>query len=537
MLEKQLKVIESSYCEKGVPSNVVINPIQAYKSSDDIIDDSSIDINSSKEVFNLSFRDGSFDSFKQSPLSSAISSDTSHSSYSLLLFGGSIALAWIYVIIPTNNYWIFSMVKQEWWAIIGMINYMELQDACLPNVSDVTYILSYTLGLSLSPILFVIVYVMDTDYSNIPALAISLPVVIITILYGLDSIVNRRREDVMNETPMTNTEAIINILFDTSRASSTPKLSLAQVYELPKNKNSSSTSFGLCILPRFVYRSLGLSKPELCGDSVVQWILATTFGSLYILNFQFLIYFTFYFRGHSSSGIGKKTVLFMIYLFVNTIFRVVLKRIGLAIDRRKRGSLSLFFIGECIGLFFYFTFYRILFESLNWTDFAVFQSCHLLSEWVLYPLRSSLWLLGIIRAIEHRFPIIIGIFLPPGTDQQDWLHFIALDFGLRVLVIITTSVEMLVMLATIDFFPWVSSGLNQGLASLELSSTILIVALVTELLNAYMMDLTYYQPQGISVMIKVKHCFRDVKFSFLVFMIAAILMINPMYAFIENAPL
>jgi hypothetical protein len=41
-------------------------------------------------------------------------------------------------------------------------------------------------------------------------------------------------------------------------------------------------------------------------------------------------------------------------------------------------------------LLFYFTFYRVLFESINsWVTFFACQVLHVCSEWVLYPLRAS----------------------------------------------------------------------------------------------------------------------------------------------------
>ena len=50
----------------------------------------------------------------------------------------------------------------------------------------------------------------------------------------------------------------------------------------------------------------------------------------------------------------------------------------------------MFFVGEYLCLMFYYTFYRVLFESIpDWGTFFALEACHLFFEWICYPLRAS----------------------------------------------------------------------------------------------------------------------------------------------------
>jgi hypothetical protein len=120
----------------------------------------------------------------------------------------------------------------------------------------------------------------------------------------------------------------------------------------------------------------------------------------------------------------------------------------------------MFFVAEYIGLMFYYCFYRVLFESINsWSLFLIFQLIHLASEWILYPLRGSQMMLPILNLIQYYIPFLN--FVPEGTDYFDWLNFIALDFGVRLVVMISTAVAVLILVLTIDFCPWIHNSLHQ----------------------------------------------------------------------------
>lgn len=85
-----------------------------------------------------------------------------------------------------------------------------------------------------------------------------------------------------------------------------------------------------------------------------------------------------------------RIALFLLFIACNTVLRMALKSLGMHLDKQKRSSISMYFVAEVMSLFFYYTFYRVLFESIHSVvEFSVFQALHLLSEWLLYAGRCS----------------------------------------------------------------------------------------------------------------------------------------------------
>lgn len=54
--------------------------------------------------------------------------------------------AWLYVVIPNTNFWVFNLVKNQMWSFTTLIAYVEMQDIALPDSKDSTYLLSYGFG-------------------------------------------------------------------------------------------------------------------------------------------------------------------------------------------------------------------------------------------------------------------------------------------------------------------------------------------------------------------------------------------------------
>eukprot|EP01036_Dinobryon_divergens_P036160 gene36160-47015_t len=72
------------------------------------------------------------------------------------------------------------------------------------------------------------------------------------------------------------------------------------------------------------------------------------------------------FRSLSRNGCSDGTLigLFFVYVIACTIFRVIIKRMGMECDKLKMNTASMFFLAEFFCLCFYYNFYRVLFESI-----------------------------------------------------------------------------------------------------------------------------------------------------------------------------
>jgi hypothetical protein len=212
------------------------------------------------------------------------------------------------------------------------------------------------------------------------------------------------------------------------------------------------------------------------GNRKRLWLFGSLFTILIGALHVFLIYFTNFFRsissGHSGSNkdFGPKSdtliELFFVYVFVCTVFRAVIKRLGMECDKLKMNTTSMFFVGEFFCLTYYYIFYRILFESIpNWPTFFVLEFCHLLFEWVCYPLRASDRLNQFITSpqvvvngwCDNR--IVEAVFFPYGLGLEDWQYFVAVDFGIRCFVIVASGVSFTMIILCVSFFPWVRKQL------------------------------------------------------------------------------
>ncbi len=60
-------------------------------------------------------------------------------------------IAWIYAIIPVNNYWIYTLVKSQLWVIIVSATEIEIFSNNLPDTPDSIYIIAY-FGIFIAPI-------------------------------------------------------------------------------------------------------------------------------------------------------------------------------------------------------------------------------------------------------------------------------------------------------------------------------------------------------------------------------------------------
>lgn len=297
-------------------------------------------------------------------------------------------------------------------------------------------------------------------------------------------------------------------------------------------------------LPRQVYDYvLQLPRGKVKRGTNRKWIWFVT--TCYVLSIQafyfFLNFFTDSFRKVPVDDNFQRIRLFVVYIIVCMILKTIIKRLGMHLDCLKENTSSLFFIGEIVGLMFYFTFYRVLFESIVvWWEFVVFQVLHVISEWILYPLRASNYFFEQQREAMKYLPwkkktqedakgfelITIG--------YEDWLDFVCLDFGLRVFIEITSGISMLLFFLLIDYLPYAHYELKETSGS-DIGVTTLFIALavVIELISAFLMNHYFFIPKNKHIRKVVDNSFRNYKFGFLVFVVCAMELINPLDAFID----
>jgi hypothetical protein len=141
-------------------------------------------------------------------------------------------------------------------------------------------------------------------------------------------------------------------------------------------------------------------------------------------------------------------------------------------------------------------------------------------------------MLPILNLIQYYIPFLN--FVPEGTDYFDWLNFIALDFGVRLVVMISTAVAVLLLVLTIDFCPWIHNSLHQHGQDVIKSSIYLTLAAIFEVINATIINFYFFRPLKIDLFLKIKMAFGNIKFAVLVIAIGTSLFINIVYTFTEN---
>ncbi len=294
-------------------------------------------------------------------------------------------------------------------------------------------------------------------------------------------------------------------------------------------------------LPRQIYDyilELPVGKVKRNTNRLWLWFVTTC----YIVSVQgfyfFLNFFTIAFRKVPEYDNFQRIKLFILYIIVCMILKTIIKRIGMYLDCMKENTSSLFFLGEIAGLMFYFTFYRVLFESIVvWWEFLLFQVMHILSEWILYPCRASQYFYQKQKAFIEMLPWTEKDTQKDkidGLGYEDWLDFICLDFGFRVFIELTSGFSMLFYFLLIDYVPWIHYGLKQTSPN-DVGSTALLIAiaLIVELVSAFTMNKYFFIPKNKNIRNIVDNSFRNPKFGFLAFTFCAMELINPLDAFID----
>merc|ERR1719419_1292698 len=92
-------------------------------------------------------------------------------------------------------------------------------------------------------------------------------------------------------------------------------------------------------------------------------------------SFDFTLYFILHFTEAPDT---EKPFWYAAFVIINLLYKAVLKGLGIIIDAGKSGTFSLFFYAELMILMFYYSFYRVLFDSLGGSlgSYFVFAGIH-----------------------------------------------------------------------------------------------------------------------------------------------------------------
>jgi hypothetical protein len=158
---------------------------------------------------------------------------------------------------------------------------------------------------------------------------------------------------------------------------------------------------------------------------------------------------------------------------------------------------------------------------------------HLSAEWVTYPLRASSSVFKLFRAIELTFPRIDGLLLLQSTDERDWLSFIALDFGLRCTVVITSALGVVFLLLIINRVPYIahSSGLRCDALTERRTLLFTVASIGLEVANAALMNRLFFRRRDVDVLEKVLTCFDNKRFCLLATLLCSLSFIGVVFAF------
>eukprot|EP01040_Poterioochromonas_malhamensis_P008505 gene8505-9201_t len=588
---------------------------------------------------------------------------------------GSFLLALIYAILPDGNYWIYYYIKNQYWALMSLIESIEIMTINIPDVKETSYFLSYLFGFMIPMIIHLIAYYQGASIRNniyVAALSGASTVVMNWIIYGIDCFLypgvptktslfddtnNQQRlplptpdpsnkhksftlcevatltsrADVMTSarnkyrsmfvaigesfslpspgrrstffSPSITTvgEDFKRRMFTTTTTNTLNPLSNTptkpqNTFEIEENTTttSSSSSSGehsslhhdkekksFCYyylyelkyyFPRYwnnnhnnndemqckegIYCPLRINNNHNYYDRRIIWFYSLLFAILFCLNYFFLIIITINFRDDSNSLITDIS-LFLLFLIVTTIFRITMKNIGSILDSissmntQYKSTISMYFIAEVTCLLFYYTFYRILFRSIeNFYEFFIFQFLHLLMEWFLYIIRTSyffyLYTEWFILTYCYDWFIVQKIRF----SFTDWQKFMTLDFAIRLVILLSSTYAMILLFLTIHYLPWIHSDLLQDdsndngsndddgeVASFEFTLLILGIALVIEVINAWIMNEYYFKPNHLYIDKEMKSCYKNASFGMLTLFIGVVLYINPIFALTNDTAL
>ena len=93
---------------------------------------------------------------------------------------------------------------------------------------------------------------------------------------------------------------------------------------------------------------------------------------------------------------------------------------------------------------------------------------------------------------------------------------------------------MVILLIIVSESSWIRNGLSQPDPLLLHSSELIILSVILEIINAFIMNHFFFSKEKINVKQLVVNCFSNKRFAFISLILASILFINPFAVFNES---
>jgi len=422
-----------------------------------------------------------------------------------LPFLGGAIIAFVFVAAPLglnapeyqNNFWVYAYFQQYCWDLAGYFMIFTLMDAAIPGMPIGLKLTTHFFGITASPIYRTIFHSLHMD-ANLEVNTFS-----ILICSDLPVFIG----------------FLIHTLFF-AKADSRTGLPVLDVY---------TGAYWLEMSPQ---------RTTLFREPIWQYLLVGIFVAVFSSVYAALEYFTFHFTDAPGA---EKPFWYASFVIINLLYKAVLKGLGIIIDAGKSGTFSLFFYAELAILMFYYSFYRVLFDSLggsveSYFVFAAVQVQHVLHEWVFYPLRATKkyydWYRSFVKGIrEYQSTILDALFAPLSLklvfSYRDWASFVTLDYGLRFCVAIFTSITY------VTYFTFLRYGWNRhhfNYYSTEENSiyvnfvVFIICSSLVEIVNTWIMEIYFLKPRKLRMISRLSRLFTNRSF-----MIASSLLVGTLF--------
>eukprot|EP00658_Telonema_sp_P-2_P026255 TRINITY_DN20592_c0_g1_i2.p1 TRINITY_DN20592_c0_g1~~TRINITY_DN20592_c0_g1_i2.p1 ORF type:complete len:456 (-),score=103.67 TRINITY_DN20592_c0_g1_i2:101-1468(-) len=254
-----------------------------------------------------------------------------------------------------------------------------------------------------------------------------------------------------------------------------------------------------------------------------------------------------------DSGSGKESAAwetfgwFILFVIVCQAFKTIGKRLGVMADQGKRGTFSLYFALEFLTTLLYYTFYRTLFDRVVYVwMFAVLQGLHICFEWLVFPFKASAtfwaWYTRIQAGLEPDSilkEIMHAVVMAPGVrTHRDLECVVTMEVALRMICSLFSAVGFLVVVLLThkgpDYLQSQFKEMDKNSDSLGTFVGFTASAMVTEILNVLIMELFFFRPRKLSVLLTASDkLFGQRRYPLNIAGVSATLLINIVYPKID----
>jgi hypothetical protein len=175
---------------------------------------------------------------------------------------------------------------------------------------------------------------------------------------------------------------------------------------------------------------------------------------------------------------------------------------------------------ELVASSYYYLFYRFLFARVeNAYLFGGFQLVHLLSEWIIFPLRTTQWYFNVLDRICSAFNLGLRArrllcAAPFVMSVDDTSCFVCLDFALKTAIAISNSITFTLLLSFgrlgYNSQHYCFGNLSDDQFRLTLVYT--GISIVLEVLSVLLMEFLFWRPRHLSMLHRLFLLYENKRF-------------------------